>query len=218
MKKVALILSGCGARDGSEIHESVLTHLALDRAGAQTVWVAPDGPQAPVINHLTGQVMAGESRQARVEAARIARGDVVPLSGFDVRTVDAVILPGGGGAARTLSDFASAGPAFTVRPELATVLRQARQLGKPMGFICVAPVIAAALFGGEGLEYTVGNDAETVAALAGTGARHLNCPVREVVVDRRLKIATTPAYMLAERIVETEAGINKLVRAVLEMA
>lgn len=218
MKKVAVILSGCGVFDGAEIHESVLTLLALDRANAQILCAAPDIPQHNVINHYTKQPAAGETRNVLVESARIARGNIIPLAALKVKEVDAIIVPGGFGAAKNLCNFALAGEQFGVNEQVAKVLQEAHKLGKPIGFVCIAPAIAAKLFGAEQVEFTVGNDAGTVRTLAGTGARHVNCNVFNAVVDRRLKIVTTPAYMLASRITEAEAGINKLVQAVLEMA
>ncbi len=218
MKKVAVILSGCGVFDGAEIHESVLTLLALDRANAKVTCAAPDVPQHHVVNHLTQQPVPGEQRNVLVESARIVRGNIIPLSRLKAADVDAIILPGGFGAAKNLCSFALAGEDFTVHPEVAKVLQEAHKLGKPLGFVCIAPAVAAKLFGAEKLEFTIGNDAGTAQALQAAGGRHVNCAVHNVVVDRRLKIATTPAYMLANRITEAEAGINKLVQAVLEMA
>ncbi len=218
MKKVAVILSGCGVYDGAEIHESVLTLLALDRAQAQVICAAPDIPQRQVVNHLTGQPAARESRNVLVESARIARGAIIGLSQLKVDEIDAIILPGGFGAAKNLCDFAVAGEKFQVNPEVARVLLQAHQQGKPIGFVCIAPAIAARLFGAEKVDVTIGTDKATAAALQSAGAKHIPCNVEEIVVDRRLKIVTTPAYMLAQRITEAESGINKLVQAVLEMA
>jgi enhancing lycopene biosynthesis protein 2 len=219
MKKVAVILSGCGVYDGAEIHESVLTLLALDRAQATAVCTAPDIPQHHVVNHLTGEPAAGETRNVLVESARIARGKIQPLSQLNPTDVDAVILPGGFGAAKNLCNFALAGADFEVNPEVAAFVKAAHQAGKPVGFICIAPAIAARLFGPEQAEFTIGTDAGTADALqAAGGGRHVNCTVHNVVVDQRLKIVSTPAYMLAGRITEAEAGINKLVQAVLEMA
>jgi len=217
MKKVAVILSGCGVFDGAEIHESVLVLLALDRANAQIVCAAPDVAQHHVVNHLTRQPVPGERRNVLVESARIARGNVIPLSQFKVKDVDAVILPGGFGAAKNLCSFALAGEQFDVNPEVARVLQEAHQAGKPLGFVCIAPAIAASLFGREQVEFTIGNDAGTAKTLQASGAHHVNCTVHNVVIDRRLKVVTTPAYMLASRITEAEAGINKLVQTVLEM-
>jgi enhancing lycopene biosynthesis protein 2 len=218
MKKVAVLLSGCGVFDGAEIHESVLTLLALDRAGAQAVCVAPDIPQYHVINHLTRQPVPQETRNVLVESARIARGNIVALNQLKPKEVDAVIVPGGFGAAKNLCTFALAGENFEVHPQVASFLREAHQLGKPIGLVCIAPAIAAKLFGPEKVEFTIGNDAGTAQALSKHGASHVNCTVYNAVVDRRHKIVTTPAYMLAGRITEAEAGINKLVQAVLEMA
>lgn len=218
MKKVAVILSGCGVFDGAEIHESVLTLLALDRANAQVVCAAPDVAQHHVVNHLTRQPAAGESRNVLVESARIARGNIVPLSQLKVKDIDAAILPGGFGAAKNLCDFALKGEEFGVQAEVAKLLTEAHRAGKPLGFVCIAPAIAAKLFGAGQVEFTIGSDAGTARALERAGGHHFNCTVHNVVVDRRLKIVTTPAYMLAQRITEAEAGINKLVQAVLEMA
>jgi enhancing lycopene biosynthesis protein 2 len=218
MKRVAVILSGCGVFDGAEIHESVLTLLALDRANARIICAAPDVAQHHVVNHLTQQPVAGESRNVLVESARIARGNILPLHRLSVGEVDAVILPGGFGAAKNLCTFALAGPDFTVNHEVARFLREAHQAGKPLGFICIAPAIAAKLFGAEQIEFTIGSDLNTARGLTPGRGRHVNCTVHNCVVDRRLKIVTTPAYMLAGRITEAEAGINKLVQAVLEMA
>lgn len=218
MKKVAVILSGCGVFDGAEIHESVLVLLALDRANAQVVCAAPDTPQHHVINHFTQQPEPGSTRNVLVESARIARGKILPLSQLKVKDVDAIILPGGFGAAKNLCTFALAGEQFAVNPEVAKVLQEARQAGKPIGLACIAPAIAARLFGSDKVEFTIGTDPGTAKALQAHGAQHLNCNVHNVVVDRRLKIVTTPAYMLAQRITEAEAGINKLVQAVLELA
>jgi enhancing lycopene biosynthesis protein 2 len=218
MKRVAVILSGCGVFDGAEIHESVLTLLALDRANARIICAAPDVPQHHVINHVTRQPAHGETRNVLVESARIARGDIVPLSRLKVGDIDAVILPGGFGAAKNLCNFALVGDRFEVNPEVARVVQEAHKAGKPVGFVCIAPAVAAKLFGGEQVEFTIGTDPETARALEVSGGKHVHCNVFNAVVDRRLKVVTTPAYMLASRITEAEAGINKLVQAVLEMA
>lgn len=217
MKRVGVILSGCGVFDGAEIHESVLVLLALDRANAQVTCAAPDIPQARVVNHLTKQP-TGESRNVLVEAARIARGNIVPLSQFKVDELDAIILPGGFGAALNLCTLATEGERATVHPQVAEMLQAAHRAKKALGFVCIAPAIAAKLFGGEGLEFTIGTDPGTAGTLEKWGGKHCPRNVFEIVADRRLKVVTTAAYMLATRITEAEAGINKLVQAVLEMA
>jgi enhancing lycopene biosynthesis protein 2 len=217
-KRVAIILSGCGVFDGSEIHESVLVLLALDRANAQIVFAAPDIPQHHVTNHVTKQVVPNEARNVLAESARIARGAIIPLNQLKLNEIDAIILPGGFGAATNLCTFALKSEQFGVNPEVAKVLTDAHKAGKPLGFVCIAPAIAAQLFGPQKVEFTIGTDAGTANSLQAAGGQHVNCLVHNVVVDRRLKIVTTPAYMLAQRITEAEAGINKLVQAVLDMA
>jgi enhancing lycopene biosynthesis protein 2 len=153
-----------------------------------------------------------------LESARIARGSIVALNQLKVSEVDAVILPGGFGAAKNLCTFALVGDKFEVNAEVARFLREAHKAGKPIGFVCIAPAIAAKLFGEQHLEFTIGTDPETAKSLEIPGGRHVNCNVFNAVVDRRLKIVSTPAYMLATRMTEAEAGINKLVQAVLELA
>lgn len=218
MKKVAVILGGCGVHDGSEIQESVLVLLALDRAKAQAICAAPDIPQHDVVNHLTGQPVPGEQRNVLVESARIARDAIVPLHQIQGASVDAVIVPGGFGAAKNLSSLALGRDGFEVHPEVARVLQEARHAGKPLGFVCIAPAIAARVFGPDHVEFTIGQDADTARMLERYGGHHVNCHVHNVVIDRRLKIVTTPAFMLAERITEAEAGIQRLVQTILEMA
>ncbi|MDX2108879.1 MAG: isoprenoid biosynthesis glyoxalase ElbB [Verrucomicrobiota bacterium] len=218
MTKVGVLLSGCGVFDGAEIHESVLTLLSLDRAGASVVLCAPNVAQLHVVNHLTGKPAEGESRNVLVEAARIARGVIEDVSTIDARELDALILPGGFGAAKNLSNFAVSDGNFTVNADAAKLIRGMRALERPIGFICIAPVIAAKLFGAEKVEVTVGNDAGTVAAITQCGARHFECAVTDIHIDPVRKVVSTPAYMYDTRISEVAVGIDKLVRAVLDLA
>jgi len=218
MAKVGIILSGCGVYDGSEIYESVLTLLALDRAGAEAVCMAPEKPQMHVINHLTGEVAEGETRQVLVEAARVARGEIQPITAVDPAELDALILPGGFGAAKNLSDFAVNGADCTVDESVVAMITKFRQANKPIGFICIAPAIAAKVLGSEQVELTIGEDADTAAALEKMGARHHNCGVTGIVVDESLGVVSTPAYMLGQRISEVAEGIDALVAEVLRRA
>jgi len=216
--KVGVVLSGCGVYDGAEIHESVLTLLALDRAGAEAVCLAPDVAQRHVVNHLTGQPAADETRNVLVEAARIARGKVGNLAGFDPSTLDALVLPGGFGAAKNLSDFAFRGADCDVHPEVARVVRAVHASGKPVGALCIAPVLLARLLGGEGPKLTIGTDPGTAAAVEKMGGRHVACGGGKAVVDEEKRLVTTPAYMLDSSISEVSAGIEKLVAELLRMA
>ena len=215
--KVGVILSGCGVYDGAEIHEAVLTLLALDRSGAEAVCLAPDVPQAHVVDHRTGKVAEGESRNVLTESARIARGAVTSLSGYDPSALDALVLPGGFGAAKNLCDFAFRGADCDVDPDVARVVRAVHAAGKPVGAMCIAPVVLAKLLGKEGPRVTIGNDAGTAAAIEAMGAMHLSCPVSGTVVDHQRRLVTTPAYMLAGRITEAAGGIEAFVGEVLAM-
>lgn len=216
-KRVAVVLSGCGVYDGSEIYESVLTLLRLDQNGARVQCFAPNIEQLHVVNHANGAVAEGESRNVMVEAARLARGNIKDLAEADAGDFDAVILPGGFGAAKNLSDFALKGAGLSVNPDLLKFVQAMRSAGKPVGLMCIAPAMTGILFG-DGAICTIGNDKGTAEAIEATGAVHRDCAVDDVCVDQTNKLVTTPAYMLAGSISEAASGINKLVDTVLDMA
>ncbi|MBY5993379.1 isoprenoid biosynthesis glyoxalase ElbB [Ferrimonas balearica] len=216
MKPIAVILSGAGVFDGSEIHEAVLTLLALSRAGVPYRCYAPDRDQLHVVNHLTGEVAEGERRNILVEAARIARGEIQPLSALSAEAHAAVILPGGFGAAKNLCDFAVTGAECQVAEDVSQACRSFIQAGKPSGYVCIAPIMMPRIFG-EGVRGTIGTDVDTAAAFNLMGGDHQSCPVQEVVVDPSHKVVSTPAYMLAGNIAEAAEGIEKLVAEVLAM-
>ncbi len=218
MAKVGVILSGCGVFDGSEIHEAVCTLLALDQAGAEVVCMAPNKPAADVIDHFAKKPTQ-ERRNVLVESARIARGAIVDLATVKETDFDAFILPGGFGAAKNLSDFASTGENCQVDWEVARVLRAAQSAGKPIGLACIAPVIAAQLFGKElKPTLTIGHDAGTAAKINAMGAKHQATDVDDIAVDEVHRIVTTPCYMEAQRIRDVYTGMEKLVAKVLELA
>jgi enhancing lycopene biosynthesis protein 2 len=218
-KKIGVVLAGCGVYDGSEIHEAVITLLAIDRNGAAAVCMAPNIPQMHVVNHLSGEVAAGETRNVLVEAARIARGKIRDLATVSAADLDAVILPGGFGAAKNLCDFAVKGADCSVNPEVARLLREMVAARKPVAAVCIAPVVLSKVLGADQLPHqlTIGTDTGTAAALASMGSQHINCPVSDFVVDRANKIVSTPAYMLAGGIAEAAEGIEKSVKALLEL-
>tara|TARA_R110002167_G_scaffold140612_3_gene328527 strand:+ start:4147 stop:4803 length:657 start_codon:yes stop_codon:yes gene_type:complete len=216
MKQVAVILSGSGVFDGSEIYESVMTLFNIEQQGAQYHCLAPNIEQLDVVNHLTGEVAEGESRNVLVEAARLARGQITDLAQADPEDYDALIIPGGFGAAKNLSDFALAGSDCQVNPQLLAFTQAIHRAGKPVGLICIAPTMAPRIFGDEVL-CTIGNDPETVSAIEAMGGRHQACSVNAVVVDQQRKLVTTPAYMLAGSISEAASGISKLVAEVLAL-
>jgi enhancing lycopene biosynthesis protein 2 len=217
-KKIGVILSGCGVYDGAEIHESVLTLLALDRRGAEAVLCAPDAPQMHVVNHLSGQVEEGTSRNVLVESARIARGGIRDVATVEAAELDGVILPGGFGAAKNLCDFAVKGAECSVHPEVARLVREVHAQGKPVGAVCIAPALVARVLGSEKPKLTIGTDEATARGLEAMGAAHVACAVSDLVVDRERKLVSTPAYMLGKRISDVADGIDKAVGALLELA
>jgi enhancing lycopene biosynthesis protein 2 len=211
MKKVGVLFAGCGVFDGSEIQESVLTLLALERAGLDVLCMAPNKPQAHVINHLTGTVEEGASRNVLVESARIVRGNIEDVSTVRAEDLSALVIPGGFGAAKNLTRFAFEGVGGEVDPEVKRLLQELFSAGKPIGLICIAPVIGAQVLGSAGIEVTIGNDPDTAAAIESCGARHINCDVGAVYEDVARKILSTPAYMLGRSVHEVSLGIDKLI-------
>lgn len=215
-KNVGVLLAGCGVFDGSEIHEAVLTLLFLDRAGATTICMAPDMDQLHVINHLT-QTPSDEHRNVLVESARIARGDIKDVASVTAEDLDALIIPGGFGAAKNLSDFAVSGPEATVHPQVQRLLEEMAERRKAIGAICIAPAALTRALGKRTPRVTIGNDAGTAAAIETMGGRHTDCSVAEVCVDEKNNIVTTPAYMLGPGIKDVAEGIETLVNRVLAL-
>jgi len=216
-KKIGVLLSGCGVYDGSEIHEAVLTLLFLDQGGAKVICMAPDMPQRHVINHITNEAMA-EKRNVFVESARIARGHIQDVKGIRAADLDALIIPGGFGAAKNLSDFAEKGPDATVYPEVKRILDEMLTAKKPVGALCIAPVTVTKALSASAPEVTIGNDTGTAAAIQTMGGVHHDCTVDMIHLDEKNKLVTTPAYMLGPGIKDVAAGIEKLVGKILELA
>jgi enhancing lycopene biosynthesis protein 2 len=218
MPKVGVVLSGCGVYDGAEIHESVITMLALDRAGMDMVLMAPNIDQLHVVNHLNGEEM-DERRNVLVEAARIARGNIKDMAEVRADDLDALIFPGGFGVAKNLCDYAMTGSNCTVNPDVQRLATKVHEAGKPIGVICIAPAMLAKIMGQEGkkVSLTIGSDEKTAADIEAMGAKHVTCPVTEMVVDEEQKIVSTPAYMEAQSIKEAAEGIEKLVAEVLRL-
>lgn len=215
--RIAVLLAGCGVYDGSEIYEGTLTLLALDKADVSYQWIAPNIPQHHVINHATGEEMPGENRNVLVEAARLARGEILDLAQAKMEDYDAIIVPGGFGVAKNLCDFAFKGAEMQMNPAVKAFLQAFHRASKPVGLICIAPTMSAAIFG-EGVRCTIGTDKDTAAAVETMGAVHEAKQVHEIAVDEANKLVTTPAYMEATRIREAAEGIENLVQEVLRLA
>lgn len=213
-KKFAVILSGCGVYDGSEIHEATLTMLAIMKEGATYQCFAPDIPQYHVINHLTGKEM-NESRNVLVESARIARGNIKPLNEFDGKDYDALIFPGGFGAAKNLSTVAFDGSDAKINSKVEKAVNQMLELSKPIGALCISPAVIAKIIGNR-VEVTIGSDKGTAEAIEKMGAKHVVTTHGEVVHDHRYNIFTTPCYMLDATIVDIDNGATNVVREMMK--
>ncbi|RLD70544.1 MAG: isoprenoid biosynthesis protein ElbB, partial [Bacteroidetes bacterium] len=202
-KKFAVVLSGCGVYDGAEIHEATLTLLAIARAGATYQCFAPDMKQYHVINHITGEEM-NEERNVLIESARIARGNIKPLSEYDAKEFDALIFPGGFGAAKNLSTVAFKGADATVIPEVEKAIEQTVELKKPIGALCISPAILAKVL--KDVSVTIGKDKGTAEAIEAMGAKHVETNHGDVVFDENKLVFTTPCYMLDATITDIDDG------------
>lgn len=215
--KIGVLLAGCGVFDGAEIHEATLTLYFLDKAGVESVIMAPDIFQKETINHLTGEVM-NERRNVLVEAARIARGNIKNIDDVKAEDIDGLIMPGGYGVAKNFSDFLEKGADMTVIPQVKRLLVDMLKAKKPIGAICISPVIIAAALREVKPTVTIGTDIDVAKVIEDMGAKHLSCPVNEMVVDEENKIVSTPAYMLGRSIKDVAEGIEKLVNQVIYLA
>jgi enhancing lycopene biosynthesis protein 2 len=212
--QILVILSGCGLYDGAEIHESVISLLALARAGAEATIAAPNIDQRHVIDHSTGEVV-DERRNVLVEAARIARGKILDLSTVSAQDYDGVFLPGGFGAAKNLCTFATEGADCSIQPEVQRVLQEFHAASKPIGAVCIAPAVVVRALGG--VCVTIGSDPGTASALEAMGGSHITQAVTECHVDTASRVVTAPAYMVETSIDQVALGIEAAVCAVLEL-
>jgi enhancing lycopene biosynthesis protein 2 len=214
MKKIAVILSGCGVSDGSEIHEATLALLAIRKAGCDYSIFAPDKEQADVVNHYTGAVVQ-EKRNVLAEAARIARRKALPLSELNPEKFNAIVFPGGFGVAKNLSNFAYKGENYSVIPEVEKVLLKANELKKPIGAMCISPILLAKVF--KGCKITLGAISDASEAVEKNGAKHVVTTHGETVVDENYKLVSTPAYMLDANIEQIAEGADNLIKELLKL-
>ncbi len=212
-KKFAVILSGCGVYDGSEIHEATLSLYFISKHGGWYELFAPDIPQHHVVNHLTGEEMP-EKRNVLVESARIARGKIRPLPEFDAAEFDGLLLPGGFGAAKNLSDYAFKGAGISVLPDVEKAIRAMVELKKPIGALCISPVILSRVLGD--VELTIGQDPGTAADVEQLGSRHRQTSHGQIVADSRYRVVTTPCYMLDATIMQIGEGAENVVKRMME--
>jgi len=214
--KFAIILSGCGQHDGSETQETILTLLSLAQENISWEAFAPDIPQKQVINHRTRAREPQETRNVLTESARLVRGKIKPISEGKASAYDAIVLPGGMGAVTNLCNWADKGADFSFDPQVKTFLQEAIKTQKPIGCICIAPVMIPALVSGATL--TLGNDPNLAKDLQNLGCTHVNCSSSSIIIDPQHKLVTTPANMLSASIDEVYTGIHKLIKALAELA
>ncbi len=215
MKKIAVVLSGCGYQDGAEIIESVSTLVLLSQKGVNYKLFAPN-IDANSTNHLTGE--SGPTRNTLTEAARIARGEVSNLDALFTKDFDAIVFPGGFGVALHLSDWSSNGSKCKVLPDVERVINEFYEASNPIGAMCIAPALIARVLGKKSITVTIGNDSETAKESEKTGAYHEECPVDDYITDRGHKIVTTPAYMYNAKPHEVYKGISGMLDELVEMA
>jgi enhancing lycopene biosynthesis protein 2 len=213
MKKFAVVLAGNGVFDGAEIHEATLSLYAIKKQGADYEIFAPDIDQHHVINHITGEEMA-EKRNVLIESARIARGKIRPLSQYQATDFDALLFPGGFGVAKNLCSFAFEGADCSVNEDVKKALKTTLDQQKPIGALCIAPVLVAKILGD--VELTIGQDKDTAAAVEKMGAQHKVTHHGEVIIDKKHKVFTTPCYMLDADITQIGDGAHNIVREILE--
>lgn len=214
MKKIAVILAGCGNRDGSETHETLSVLLAIDKRNLEYQCFAQEG-EFEVFNHIEGKP-SGEKRNLMIEASRLCRGNIKPLSTYDVNEFDALILPGGMGAAQNLSDYAFKGDKITVNQEVEKAILATYSAKKPIGALCIAPMILAKVLGSKNPTITLGNDCPAAKDAIALGCNHQICKANEVAIDKENKIVTTPAYMVATHISQIFEGSDNLVQGICE--
>ncbi|KPL07514.1 hypothetical protein AMJ86_04315 [bacterium SM23_57] len=219
MQRIGVLLSGCGVYDGAEIHEAVFTLLSIDKASAEAVMLAPNELQMHTIDHVSGNEVADENRNILKESARIARGNIQDVKEATADTLDALILPGGFGAAKNLCTFATEGVNCSINPDVQRLLLEMIDSRKPIGVACIAPAVLARALKDRGIavKLTIGKDPGTAQALEAMGAKHIECEVDDVIVDREHRVVSTPAYMMATRISQVETGLDKLVKEVIAL-
>ena len=219
MKKIGVVLSGCGVYDGAEIHEAVITLLAIDRAGAKSVCMAPDIDQIHVTNHHNGEEMVGEKRNVLVESARIARGEIRDINAIKADDIDALVFPGGFGAAKNLSNFAEKGDECDVHPDVMRFVKEFVAKQKPQAALCIAPAMMAKIYESESVKptLTIGNDKDGISMIEAMGSQHQECVATDFVFDETNKIVSTPAYMVGKSISEVAEGIEKTINKLVSM-
>lgn len=224
--KIGVLLSGCGVNDGAEIHESVISLLAIQEMGWDYQCISIDAPQHHVVNHLNGEVMQ-ESRNMLIEAARIARGSILSINDVEPADLDALIIPGGFGSAKNFTKWAFHGPDCDIIPEVKLLLVNMVNVGKPIVALCISPVVLAKAFQGSGIHPTlsVGTSLEATPydileiseALESIGADVHQKSISEIQVDIKNRIICAPCYMMEATLPEIHANIKQALVALKDL-
>jgi enhancing lycopene biosynthesis protein 2 len=213
MGPVAIVLSGCGYKDGSEITEAVSLLIALSEKNIPYKIFAPSLKFSATFHR--GEGSAGD-RNTLEESARIARGHVDDLNTLQPAAFEGLAFPGGFGAAVHLCNFASQGAKATVLPVVKKTIESFYNDQKPILAMCIAPALVSCVLGHHHVTVTIGNDADTAAELAKTGAVHENCAVDHFITDRDHRVVTTPAYMYDSATpIQVFTGVRKAVQEFL---
>lgn len=214
MKKVAIILCGCGAKDGSEIHEATLCLLAFAKRGIEYQCFAPNNKQRDVINHLTDRVDWRTSRETLVESARIARGNVLDVYDIKIEDYDGLVIPGGFGVMANTSNYYDSWNPYVVDYKFECIVRNFHVQNKPIMAVCIAPFLVSHIVRSK---VTIGDDSSIAKAIKISGSTTVDCEATDIVVDKESKVVTTPGYMLCKNIYEVYQGIEKAVDAMIAL-
>ncbi len=224
--KIAVILSGSGVYDGSEIHESVLSLLALEENSVSYQCYAPNINQHHVVNHINGEEM-DETRNCLVEAARIARGNILDLKELSANDADGLMIPGGFGAAKNLTTWAFSGPDSEINEDVKSAILSFTDAKKPICALCMGPTVVAKALQGSTIqaELSVGTTEEKSpydigaigAGMEATGATNHLSSVKEIHVDEANKIISAPCYMMEASLLEVRENIKMAVEALVKL-
>ena len=193
-KKVAIILSGCGGLDGSEIGETICSILALEGGGFSWKAFSMDKLQKKVISALSMKEM-NEKRNMMEESARITHGKIEDISKLEVNEFDVLWLPGGYGMVCSFSDIGEKGENGSVSSEISTVIKKFHEQKKIIVGICIAPSVIAKSLEKVQLTITLGEAENFYSLLKRLGHNPKKVTSSEFIYDKEHKIYSTPAYM-----------------------
>ena len=223
MIKFAMILSGCGGMDGSEVHEAVSLMIAVKQLGCKYTCFALNEPQKYVINvnHDIGtQQQTSETRNMLLEAGRLNHGLIHDLKKLNVSQFDGLVLPGGYGTGTSLSNFIECDGQtckknidYIVKDEIKDVIQEFNKQKKPIFAGCMAPILVNGSLTGVTIMTDIGLYTKEIIE------KHKNsykvCNAGEVCVDFENKIVTVPFYMTPK--VEIDTIFDESIKGISEL-